>query len=74
MEILHHNRNTERMTQDRVIRLFQEKLEYEYFGSWHARPNNSNVEEEYLTQFLQKNGHSKEIISRTLDLISQTIH
>ena len=74
MEILHHNRNTERMTQDRVIRLFKEKLEYEYFGSWHTRPNNSNIAEEYLTRFLSKQGHSKEMISRTLDLLSQTIH
>jgi type I restriction enzyme, R subunit len=74
MGILHHTRNTERMTQDRVIHLFQEKLGYEYLGNWHARPNNSNVEEEYLIRFLSKQGHSKEIISRTLDLISQTIH
>ena len=72
--MVHHTRNTERMTQDRVIQLFQQKLGYEYLGNWHVRPNNSNIEEEYLTQFLQKKGHSKEYISRTLDLISQTIN
>jgi len=74
MDKVYHTRNTERMTQDRVIHLFQEKLGYEYLGNWHARPNNSNVEEEFLIRFLSKQGHSKEIISRTLDLISQTIH
>ena len=42
----------ERKTQDRVIKLFQEKLDYTYLGNWEERENNSNIEKELLTKFL----------------------
>jgi type I restriction enzyme R subunit len=74
MDQVLHNRTTERMTQDRVIALFQNDLGYEFLGDWHTRPDNSNVEKEYLTKFLKKKGYSHAYISRVTDIIEQTIH
>lgn len=74
MEELLHNRTTERMTQDRVIKLFQNDLGYEYLGDWHTRPNNKNVEEEYLSKYLQAKGYSNPYINRVLDILSQSIN
>lgn len=34
----------ERNTQNRIIQLFQEQLEYTYYGNWEKREHNSNVE------------------------------
>ncbi len=46
----------ERATQDRVVKLFQDKLDYEYYGDWQDRANNSNIEEAYLSDWLGKQG------------------
>jgi len=32
-------------TQDRVIKLFQDELDYDYLGNWINRYDNSNIEE-----------------------------
>ena len=57
----------ERVTQDRVIALFLDKLGYRYLGDWTDRPNNSSIEDEILTSWLEKQGHSAAQISRALD-------
>jgi type I restriction enzyme R subunit len=38
----------ERITQNRVIKLFRDELGYQYLGNWEERENNSNIEEELL--------------------------
>ena len=38
----------ERVTQERIVGLFQDMLEYRYLGNWIDRENNSNVEEDIL--------------------------
>ena len=38
----------ERKAQDRVVKLFQEQLGYEYLGNWEYRDGNSNIEVELL--------------------------
>ena len=43
----------ERKTQDRVIKFFQDELEYEYLGNWEKRKGNSNIEKELLTKYLK---------------------
>ncbi len=43
----------ERKTQNRVIELFQEKLDYTYLGNWEKRENNSNIEKKYLLKYLK---------------------
>ena len=58
---------TERATQNRVIALFQDELGYDFLGDWTDRPDNSNIEEKLLTDYLTKCGYSAVQISRTLD-------
>ena len=42
-------------TQDRIIQLFKNNLDYTYLGNYETRLNNSNVEEDYLRKFLKEN-------------------
>jgi type I restriction enzyme R subunit len=44
----------ERETQNRVVALMQSELNYRYLGNWEERDNNSNVEEEILSEWLLK--------------------
>ena len=57
----------ERKTQDRVIRLFADRLGYDYLGNWEYREGNSNVEAELLAQNLRARGYDQNLISKTLD-------
>jgi type I restriction enzyme R subunit len=56
----------ERITQNRVVKLFKEKLGYSYLGNWEDRPNNSNIEEALLTNYLTKKGYSPALITKAL--------
>lgn len=56
----------ERVTQNRVIRLFRDELDYAYLGDWTERSGNSNIEETYLTAYLTKAGYSKPQISAAI--------
>jgi type I restriction enzyme R subunit len=56
----------ERATQDRVLRLFQDKLGYRYLGDWKERAGNSNIEEALLSASLQRRGYSEAEISGAL--------
>ena len=42
----------ERETQNRVITIMKDELHYRYLGNWEERDNNSNVEEEILSDWL----------------------
>ncbi|MDL2207847.1 DEAD/DEAH box helicase family protein [Desulfovibrio sp. OttesenSCG-928-M16] len=55
----------EKATQERVIKLFVQELGYTYLGDLSDRTN-SNIEEEQLTTFLDRKGHSPLLISRAL--------
>ncbi len=54
----------ERVTQNRVVKLFQE-LEWDYLGNWEDRENNSNIEEEKLRTFL-KDRYSTSLIDKAV--------
>jgi len=56
----------ERITQNRVVKLFQETLHYDYLGNWQDREGNSNIEEEYLAAYLERRGYSNTLIRRAL--------
>ncbi|MEA3361715.1 MAG: type I restriction endonuclease, partial [Thermodesulfobacteriota bacterium] len=56
----------ERITQNRVVKLFKEKLGYTYLGNWEDRTNNSNIEEELLIRYLTKKGYNQTLITKTL--------
>jgi type I restriction enzyme R subunit len=56
----------ERITQNRIVKLFQEELDYSYLGNWEERENNSNIEEELITKYLQKTGYSQVQITKAI--------
>src|SRR6266581_4855275 len=56
----------ERATQNRVVKLLHEQLEYTYLGNWEVRQDNSNIEERYLRPFLKRQGYSDALISKAL--------
>ncbi len=56
----------ERATQNRVVAFFRDTLGYSYLGNWEKRLNNRNIEPEYLTAFLQSQGVSDTLITKTL--------
>lgn len=55
----------ERETQNRIIQLFQEQLQYDYLGNWEEREGNSNIEEAELRKFLQTK-YSDELIAKAI--------
>ncbi|PID27971.1 MAG: restriction endonuclease subunit R [Candidatus Cloacimonadota bacterium] len=63
----------ERVTQNRVVKLFQEKLNYRYLGNWEERENNSNIEEEILTDFLKKR-YSQNLINKAIFEFKKVAH
>ncbi|MBW4448900.1 MAG: HsdR family type I site-specific deoxyribonuclease [Spirirestis rafaelensis WJT71-NPBG6] len=57
----------ERLTQNRIVQLFEQQLHYRYLGNWQDRPNNSNIETEILSTFLRdKQGYSNSLITKAL--------
>jgi len=56
----------ERITQNRVVRLFTEKLGYTCLGNWEDRQNNRNVEEALLTGYLIRKGYHPTLINKSL--------
>lgn len=56
----------ERITQERVVRLFQDQLGYTYLGNWEYRENNRNIDAGLLTSWLTRRGISASLISKVL--------
>ena len=56
----------EYLTQRRVIAFFVSALGYNGLGDWKNRPNNSNIDAEFLTDWLESQGYTDQIIERTL--------
>ena len=61
---------TERHTQNRVIRLFQQKLGYRYLGNWEKRAGNRNIEEGILREYLKKH-YTNNLINKALHKLNQ---
>jgi type I restriction enzyme R subunit len=59
----------ERATQNRIVALFRNRLNYEYLGNWEDRPDNSNIEEGEARKYLSSpsRGYSATLITRALD-------
>ena len=55
----------ERDTQNRILKLFEDHLGYEYLGDWKDR-NNGNIESDFLKSHLQKQGYSEILIKHAL--------
>ena len=56
----------ERITQNRIVGLFRDKLKYIYLGD-RTEYDNTNIEEDKLRAFLQKKGYSAELIRRAIN-------
>lgn len=56
----------ERITQNRIIQLFQEQLGYAYYGNWEKREHNSNVEQEFLKRNLLQRGYSETLANKAV--------
>ena len=56
----------ERATQNRVIALFRDELDYHYVGDWNERDDNSNIEENLLSAWLTKRGYTPGQINAAL--------
>lgn len=57
----------ERLAQNRVVKLFEDHLDYENLGNWEYRENNSNIEQSLLIQNLKARGYEDNLITRALD-------
>ncbi len=64
---------TERMTQNRVVELFTEKLGYKYLGNLQDKDNNRNVETGILRNYLRRKGYSKGLINRAIYRLNSAI-
>ncbi|MDZ7758250.1 hypothetical protein [Rhodohalobacter sp.] len=63
----------ERNTQNRVVKLFRDRLKYDYLGDWQYREGTSNVEEAQLRPFLEKQGYIPNIIDRDLNELTRKV-
>src|SRR5690554_2679975 len=62
----------ERITQDRVVQVFQEELGYTYLGNWKDREGNSNIEEALLTNHLKIKGYNEAQITKAIFELNRT--
>ena len=63
----------ERITQNRVIKLFRDELNYIYLGDWQDRIGNINIEEEILSKYLkEKKKYSDTLINKALYELRKT--
>ncbi len=56
----------ERITQNRVVKLFRQELGYSYLGNLEDRATNSNIEEELLSGYLGQQGYSAAQIAKAI--------
>lgn len=61
----------ERVTQNRLIGLFQDVLEYDYLGNWEYRESNDNVEEALLRRYLERRKYADKEIDKAVAKFKQ---
>ena len=61
----------ERKTQDRIVKLFETQIGYEYLGNWEDREGNSNIEEALLRKYLNSKGYSETLIGKAIYELGQ---
>ena len=64
----------ERVTQNRLIGLFESVLKYKYLGNWEYREDNSNVEEGLLSAYLIRRGYADKEVSSAVAKFKQATH
>lgn len=63
----------ERLTQNRVVALFQTHLGYDYLGNWEDREINGNIETKILHQYLLKRGYSQLLIIKAIHELTRAV-
>lgn len=63
----------ERMTQNRVVRLFTDKLGYQYLGNLQDKDDNKNVETRILRNYLKRKGYSGNLIERAINILNRAV-
>ncbi|MDE3022611.1 MAG: type I restriction endonuclease subunit R [Pseudomonadota bacterium] len=61
----------ERETQNRVVKLFQSKLDYDYLGDWSDRVGNRNIDDALVRKFLKKQGYDDALITKVLHQLNK---
>lgn len=61
----------EKRTQDRVVALFRDQLDYDYLGNWIDRAGNANIEQLLLRTWLLKQGVEEVLIGRALHALAK---
>jgi type I restriction enzyme, R subunit len=61
----------ERLTQNRIVKLFRDRLQYQYLGNWEDREGNSNIEEECLQGYLTRAGYSKTLVKKAITALKK---
>lgn len=65
----------ERITQNRIVALFQAELGYRYLGNWEERENNSQLEEEILRDWLlNKKKYSKNLVDNAIRKFTNAVY
>jgi len=63
----------ERKTQNRIVKLFQDRLGYKYLGNWEDRESNSNIEEDLLRAYLKgTKKYSDKVIDKAINKLQKT--
>jgi len=61
----------ERATHQRVVRLFQDTLDYDYLGNWIDRIGNRNIDTDLSRSFMKKQGYDDALITKALHQLSK---
>ena len=61
----------ERITQNKVIKLFRDVLKYTYLGNREYRDSNSNIEEELLRKYLTRRKYAEKEIDSAVTKLKQ---
>ncbi len=56
----------ERITQNSVVKLFQDELGYTYLGNWQHRENNRNIEQDLLKKYLVGKSYTPTQINKAI--------
>jgi len=62
----------EKVTQNRLIKLFEDELDYDFLGDWKDKEDNSNIEVQLLSNWLSEQHYSTDIINKVIYKLKNT--
>jgi type I restriction enzyme R subunit len=63
---------SERISQNRIVQLFQDKLKYQYLGDWQEETRIQPIEESILKKHLLAKGYSEVLAQKAVDEVVKT--